>query len=69
METSKIVVLNDGETFSDLNGCVVAEVLWTGDDPDEFDEKLDELYEVYGEDLWESAEDGIIAKIVSIMEV
>lgn len=69
METSKIVVLNDGETFSDLNGCVVAEVLWTGDDPDEFDEKLDELYEVYGEDLWESAEDGIIAKIVSTMEV
>lgn len=67
MTNNKIIILNDGETFSDLNGCVVAEVLWTGDDPDDFDAQVDELYEVHGDDLWESAEDGIIAKIVKTL--
>jgi hypothetical protein len=67
----EIMVLNDGETFTDLGGCMRAEVLWHEDydgylDEEAFDQKIDDFCKEVGVGnlLWVSEEYGIIAKVV-----
>lgn len=67
---NEIMILNDGETFTGLEGCVRAEVLYDQDidgtlTEEQWDEKVEAL-EMANDDgtIWEDAEYGIIAKIV-----
>lgn len=66
----EIMVLNDGETFADLEGCMRAEVLWDEFDgvlqEEEWDQKVQEFAKQIGEGglLWVSDEYNVIAKVV-----
>lgn len=67
---NKIMILNDEETFTGLDGCMEADVLWDGDvdghlSDEEWDAKVEELEATHGP-LWQEPEYEIIAKIVKV---